>query len=324
MKIGILTPNKKFFGSQIVMIPFFYNLTNIFPDAHITVISPRKEISMLSDLGFIDEIIINDLSCGFKSFFHLVENIKKQKFDILFTLRRKSERDWLINLLSGGKFKIGFKRKWSPLVYNYCFSYDKETYRGANFLKLLEPFKNYEKYGDGSDTSQKRSIRTVPILFPEYNCKTSPSVWLIPCGSRKEKLWPINNYIELAEKIILKLNKKVVFVLGNMEKKYKSDIINKLQKYGSSIEFLIEQPVKVLLGESNNCIAAVSNDCGPSHIPQITGHTSFILFPYGTNVYEWVNREGRSVEIVSEKGPVNCISVSDVFREIEQKINNES
>lgn len=304
-KIGVLTPNKRFLGSMVVMVPLLVNLKKYFPQAHITVISPRQEINILSETGLFDDVIANDLSGGGGSFINVLKNIRIRKFDILFTLRRKSERDWLLNLLSGVRCKIGFKRKWSPFVFNYCFDYDKNTYRATNFLKLLRPFiRNNVKYNR---------------VYPEYDCKTPPSVWLIPCGTKKEKLWPIDNYIELAKRIILELNRRIIFILGTREREYLNSIKNRLQKYIGRVEFLIECSIKVLLGESNNCIAAAANDCGPGHIPQITGISSFILFPNRTNVYEWVNKEAGGIEIVSD-GLIENISVKRVFNCIESKV----
>lgn len=305
-KIGVLAPNKRFFGAHIVIIPFLYNLKRIFPASRITVISPRKESSILNVLGLIDDIVINDITGGTSTFFNIVGEIRKRRFDILFTLRRKSERDWLINLLSGCRLKIGFKRKWSPLVYNYYFKYDKNTYRAANFLKLLKPFDN-------------KPVEYGPV-YPGYICRTLPAVWLIPCGVKKKKLWPIDNYIELARKIILELKEKVVFVLGTMEKKYKSYIIEKLQEYSGSIAYLVEEPLRTLLGEVNNCMAAVSNDCGPCHVPQIAGKKTIVLFPGKANVNEWVNREAMSMEIVSEKEWISRIPVKKVFSYLAKEI----
>src|SRR3989339_1750608 len=84
-KIGVLAPNKRFFGAQIVTLPFYYNLKKIFSNADITVISPRPEAKIITGLNMAQKLIINNITAG--SFINIVKLIKKEKFDILFTLR---------------------------------------------------------------------------------------------------------------------------------------------------------------------------------------------------------------------------------------------
>jgi ADP-heptose:LPS heptosyltransferase len=301
VKIGVLAPNKKFFGAQIVSIPFYANLRKLYPGAHITVISPVDTIGLLDNLGLIDEVKICDLSGGLKDFFDTLGFIRKNAFDYLFTFRRKSERDWFLNIFSGVKNKTGFKRKWSSLVYDFYTEYDKNKYRGSNFTELLK-------------TVDNDSIIGYEPVFSEHKCKTGETIWLIPCGSKEEKLWPIDSYIELAGQIIEKLDKKVTFVLGESEKSFLEHIHNKLSGYSNSVEYLVEESVESLLGEVNNCIASVSNDCGPGHIPQISGCKSLVLFAKGANIYEWVNTEAGGVEIISPSENIADITVEKVFK----------
>ncbi|MFH1415318.1 MAG: glycosyltransferase family 9 protein [Elusimicrobiota bacterium] len=309
-RVAVLLPNKKFLGALIVLIPFLRGLRKIFPGAGVTLFSPRQEIRIIDGIGLFDDIFINDLTGGIGGFLSVIKELRNGGYDILFTLRRKSERDWLLNILSGIRTKVGFKRKYSPLIYDYCFKYDKKTYRAANFLKLLKPF----------------TVKTIEYgkIFPEYKCRTSPSVWLIPCGSKKEKLWPLENYIELARRIIRELNKKVLFVLGPEEKEYRGSIAEKLGELVADIEFLDETAkASELIGEVKNCIVAVSNDCGPGHVPQISGNISLILFngKY-EDVYEWVNRDGRAMEIVSDGGidKIKVDRIMDILNEMPEAV----
>ena len=171
--IGILAPNKRYLGANIMLVPFLKTLKRIFPDAEITLISPKKQAEITLRLGLADKLWVNDDS-RLSAFLKTARDIRKKKFDILFTLRRKSERDWMLNMLSRAGFKVGFRRSWSPLVYDRCFVYDKQHYRASNFLKLLSPFKDEDNdYG---------------LLFHDYECSTEPAVWLIPCSGEEESL----------------------------------------------------------------------------------------------------------------------------------------
>ncbi len=304
MNICVLLSNKSFFGAIIAYLPFFNVLKQTLPNASITVISLKKEIKIIENLGFIDQIFITKDN-GI-SFFDTIKFIRKGNFDILFTFRRKSEHDWLLNLLSNIPVKVGYKRKWSFLVYTHLVNYSKTTYRATNFLKLLTPF-------------IEDPVEYMP-LFPNIKCKSSPSIWLIPAGSKKNKLWGINNYIVLAEQILDHLNKDVTFVLGPDEKRYVKTIEKKMESHKNKVHFLVEKPLKTLLIEVNNCIMAVTNDCGPGHIPQISNKPTLILFDGNANIYEWVNKEGQSSEIFTKNQLITSISVERIYKKVKEEI----
>ncbi|MFC2061894.1 glycosyltransferase family 9 protein [Elusimicrobiota bacterium] len=305
--ICILGPNKRFLGASISAIPFYRSIKDLFPGSNVTLISPRKESEMFYDLGLINELIINDINGGIRSFKKILAEIKSRKFDVLFAMRRKSERDWLTSLFSGVKTRIGFKRKWSLFVYRYCYKYDKNTYRGTNFLKLLKPF--------------EQAAVKYSTIYPGYNCSTPPAVWLIPCGAKENRLWPVESYIELSKRIIMEQGCNITFILGPHEKNSRSRIESGLLEYKDRISFLIDEPVLALLGEVNNCMLAVSNDCGPAHIPQVSGRKTIVLFPKDANVFEWINRDAGGVEIISEKDTIEGITVDQVLGRVKEELD---
>lgn len=294
-KICVLLPNKSFFGAQIVIIPFFKKLKKLFPAADIIAVSPGPEFNELKEPGLFDRLILSEK--GISGFKNTVKELRDLKLDILFTLRRKSERDWLLNIFSGAKEKIGFRRKWSPLVYDKLCSYDKNTYRAINFLKLLQFF-------------DKESINyTLKRSLPHTK---AASAWLIPCGSKKEKLWSIDNYIALAKKLAEQLKYKTVFVLGPAELKLKEYIISNFDGYMKP-EFIISAGVEELLQKAQSSALAVTNDCGPGHIVQISGVPTLVLFEKNANVKEWVNSHSRTEAVVSDEGAIDAITVDKIF-----------
>jgi ADP-heptose:LPS heptosyltransferase len=294
-KIAVLLPNKNFFGAQIVIIPFFKKLKRLFPAAYIMAVSPGPEFNALKEQGLFDRLILSEK--GISGFKNTAKKIRDIRPDILFTLRRKSERDWLFNIFSGAREKIGFRRRWSPLVYDKLCRYDKNSYRSVNFLKLLQFY-------------DKESINYT--LNPDAEHAGNSTAWLIPCGSKKEKLWPVDNYITLAKKINKQLKYKIVFVLGPAEQNLEEYIISRLDGYIKP-EFIISAGVKELLRKAQSCALAVTNDCGPGHIAQISGVPAVVLFEKGANVNEWVNSSGKSRPIVSFSGSIAGISPEEVF-----------
>ena len=78
-----------------------------------------------------------------------------------------------------------------------------------------------------------------------------------------------------------------------------------------------------LAGEVKNCLVSVSNNCGPGHIPQVTGRPAIILIHGGfANPYEWVNRQcGASAVIPAGEGLINDISVDRIFDDLREKLD---
>jgi len=290
-RIGVLLPNKRFFGAQVVMIPFFQKLRELFPEAVVSAYSPGPDAAVLRQLNLIDEFSV--CGRGLLSFFKTAAGVRKKKFDVLFTLRRKSERDRLINFFSKAKKRIGFRRMWSPLVFDKTFIYEKKMYRAQNFLKLLSDYK---------ETSESVKVNN-----------NASEAWLIPAGSSPDKLWPIDNYIALAEKILSQYNKKIVFILGPAEESLAEYINSSLKENSQKIELVLSAGIDYLMKKVQNCCLSVSNDCGPGHITQISGIPSLVLFGKNANVDEWVNTDMLSEPLISPDGPVSSISVDEVF-----------
>ncbi|MBN2406777.1 MAG: glycosyltransferase family 9 protein [Elusimicrobia bacterium] len=305
-RIGILAPNKRFFGATLVMVPFLADLRRLFPSAELTLLSPVDQAGILRQNGFVDNVYKCSLSMSPKAFADTLGFLKKGKFDILFTLRDKSERDWLLNILSGVECRVGFGRHWSFLSFTHSRRYEKNVYRALNYLKLAEPFR-------------KESAVLSP-LYPDYRCRTAESVWLVPCGEKAGKLWPLDNYIRLAGKIVADLDKNVVFVLGPSEEAYKNDIMGKLGGMNGKIDILSARPVKELLGEVNNCIVAVTNDCGPGHIVQISGKKAVVLFRSLSNIDEWVDRNSKNTVVLEGSGGIETIAADRVFEAVKRSI----
>ena len=300
-RIAVLAPNKKFLGAQIVTIPFYRALKSRFPAALINVYSPCPEASFLTELGLAEQVYIYDLKAGIKDFFRLASLIKKEKYDTVFVMRNRSERDDLLAFLSGASIKAGFNGAViAGVVLDHSYKYNKKRYRALNYLDLLG-FSGYEPDAGFS---------------AECGGKIKDEVWFIPCGSLDEKLWPLENYIELARRFSEKKKIKPVFILGPAESGYSDTIKSKLKNAAIYESF----SVKELLARAPRCMLSVANDCGPGHIAQISGVPSLVFFRKGANINEWIN-SGYSCRALESRGAIDEINVDEAEKNAEEMLS---
>ncbi|NLB34691.1 MAG: glycosyltransferase family 9 protein [Elusimicrobia bacterium] len=299
-KIAVIAPNKPFFGALIVTIPFFRALRELFPEAELDIFSPRKEFAMIQELGLADKIIEYDIKGGSSGFFTTLSLLREGSYHALIVMRRESMRDRLLGFFSGIPLRLGFMKKRCPFIFHESIPYDKYIYRGENYLNLIwllgenAPLRFFRPYGEST--------------------KKRDSIWLLPCGSDEEKLWPPENYAKLARLIRNRLDLRVKFILGPGEK---SSFFEEEFKGDEKVEFLKNLPLKELLLEASSSAASVGNDCGPGHIAQTMGVKSIVLFAAEKNVDEWVNIAGGSKSIVSS-GPIEMIDLEEVFTDLEE------
>ena len=151
----------------------------------------------------------------------------------------------------------------------------------------LEPqveriLKDFEwTFDDGRSVSRTKDFRRGPHRemtsleeLPEYPLPT-PYMVLAPSASFAPKRWPIENFVELAKRIIAKTNYHVVILAGPTD-----DFCSQFNEITS--ERLHNLQGKTSLKESMNILAhtklCVGNDSGMNHITEAHGIPCLTLF----------------------------------------------
>jgi ADP-heptose:LPS heptosyltransferase len=311
-RIVVFAPNKPFFGANILQLPFFQHLRANFPDARIILWSTVKTSEMIINLHLADEL--HYYRRGMKDYPKILRFLRSEKIDIAFNLRWASEGINLMTGLSGAKLRIGFKESgvFSWLL-NRRVPMEKQNYMSLRYLDLLKPagvgalffFEEMEKL----DTN-------ATIQLPE----DKSLVCLMPAGGEGEhKRWGIDNFCRLATLMLkAKPNAYFYFVIGPAEKDY-IGIIEQSLPLGS-YHILAGGSLADIVRISKGALLTVANDCGPSHLAQMSGSNYIGVWGWGMQhaqqrIINWTAVRPNSLHVVAPLGEdIKTVKPSEVLR----------
>ncbi len=310
-QVVVFAPNKKFFGANILQIPFFQHLRKGYPNARITIWSPEKASAMMLNLNLADELLLYN---GWPDYFRISRNLLKLKPDVVFNLRMFSEGMNLLTGISMAKLRVGFITS-SPFRFllNGKVQRNDQTYMALLYLDLLKPtgihplffFEDIRKY----DLDSKLKIPDRERI-----------VCLMPGGGEGEhKRWGIDNFCKLGRLILKKFPKVyLIFVLGPQESDFGAIISDHFLESNHLV--LINGSLADIVKISKMSQVTIANDCGPSHIAQMCGNNYIGIWGWKNQhplqrIINWTYAKPNSVHIVAEEGTdIKQISPVEVFR----------
>jgi len=276
--------NRDFFGAQINHIPLLLELKKRYPKHKIIIFSKHQVSTILKSLNLVDDIVFETSK---------LTTMKKYlafKPDVTINLRKKSS---LINFyisMFNYNTKIGFKTPLTKIFFTQTKEHNPTIYRAKNYLNLLN-----------------RDFDTIKT-------DTEKRVTIIAGAGRDFKIWDIKNFITLAEKLKKRYTKyEICFVLGEKELELKKEV----EKTEFPIYYNLE--INQLFKLISTSKLTIANDCGPSHIAQISSNNNIILYSDELNdanivIKEWFNPKKNSHFIIGEKNrSINSITIDTLF-----------
>ena len=292
-KIVIFSQNRDFFGAQIVHIPLIKELKNKYPNSHISIFSKNKITYLLKSLALVDEVIIEENK--------LITFYKYLKINPSITINLRKNSSFINFFISFFNFKtkIGFETFLSKKFFTVTKKHDSTIYRAQNYLNLINGH-----------------LKPKTII-------TEKEIAIIPGAGGDFKIWSLKNYIELATQIKKKYPQyELSFILGEKEKAFKKELL----KHNFTIHYNLE--INKLFKVIESSKITIANDCGPSHIAQISNNHYIILYSdefedATTITKEWYNnKEGSYALISSPKQHINSLLVTNVFEKVEIILDN--
>ncbi|MFA5410470.1 MAG: glycosyltransferase family 9 protein [Candidatus Omnitrophota bacterium] len=309
---NILIVRNDRFGEFLLNIPAMRALKEKFGQARlIAVVNPDvKELARL--IPFIDEIIEwRQKGHPLSEKLRLISLLKNKQIDIAVILNPSKEFN-LISWLSGIPVRIGYNRKWGFLL---THKIEDRKYLGDKHeieynLELVRLI--------GANTDDK----TLPLaieddiiknLAEEFAIQDSNNlVALHPWTSDPIKQWPVNNFRELAEKLVRELDIKLIIIGGRTESAESERFFSGLS--GKIINLAGKTSLRQLAAFLKKCKLLISCDSGPVHLASCAGIPVVAIFRNDLpekSSRRWGPRSPRSAVI--EKSKLSDITVDEVF-----------
>lgn len=234
-------------GDVILTFPVIDILRDEFPQASLTVLVGPKAEEFFRDNSNIAETISYNKRQSVGKMIALVRNLRQKKFDLVVDLRNTA-----IPLMIGARYRASLLKE--------TILHKKDQH--LNRLKSVFHFKNKKR---------KRFCLDVKKVDQDFVCNLLPERFLkegfvvvAPGAANHNKRWPYDRMAGLADYIIEKYKKNVVFV-GDMEdqritiliaRNMKNDVLDLSGQLNlRQLSFLIEQS-----------LLFIGNDSAPMHL----------------------------------------------------------
>ncbi|MBU0548539.1 MAG: glycosyltransferase family 9 protein [Candidatus Omnitrophica bacterium] len=292
---NILVIRNDRFGEFLLNIPAIRALKELYPQAKISLAVNSTVCELAGLVDCVDEVVVWDEVRG---------NLKKYKFDLGVVLNPTKEAHWLV-FWARIPVRLGYDRKWGFLLTHKL----KDT---KSLGDRHEVDCNLELMGlVGAKTFDKAlKIKVDDNLFREFIGQRIVAIHAFTSDPVKQ--WPVERFIELAQRIIRELGFRVVMV----------GLSQSIFDGGDGVMSMINKTSLVELAALlKRCSLLVSGDSGPVHLAASVGTPVIALFRNdlpGKTARRWGPwGEGH---VVIEKGNLENISVEEVVEAIKLKI----
>ncbi len=316
----ILIIRYRFIGDTLLTTPIIKNLKEIFPISTIDIlVSPNSgEIvegnPNLNNIYYLDTSKFhkyetknkNDLESRklFTSLFSCAAELKKEKYDLIFVLKRSFSSAFLAFLI-GGKERIGFNTEFRFPLLTKSIKYEKNTHELDNFLNCLKPISNDIKkhYPEVFPTEEEKT--KVKDLLNDLD-PYKPKIVIHASSAHPYKMWPNKYFSSLIDLLYMKYKAQFIFTGAEIDKGLYEKIINKA-KYREKIKFLNlcgKTTIRECYALYENIHLGVCVDSGNAHLLAAAGVSTYVLFgPTGPD--KWLP-VGKKVNIIKLEQDLPC------------------
>ncbi len=281
----ILVINTKYLGDLIVCTPALRALKKSFPDSFVSILVRKEYKDVLTGNPNVDEIIPFDFSVKkihglrrLKLEWKFVRYLRLQKFDAVVSLQ-SGDRYAQWSFFSGAKIRVAPKKQSMSLLLTKKVEVYEDTISYLDYyLKIAEAF---GASADGKQTEfyPDRNIKSwFESFIGKHNIDHDDRLIGIHAGaSEPTKIWPLDKFEKLIERLLTDHELKIVLFIGPAEKK----IAERFSEMRNNRIIIADTSgsIQHLAWLINSCKLFIANDSGARHIAAALNVPSITLFP---------------------------------------------
>lgn len=301
-------------GDVLLSTPVIKAIRERYPNAFLAMMVSAYAREIIEGNPYLDQVIIYDKDTKHKTWISSIKfakDLNKKKFDLALVLH-PTNRVHLITFLAGVPRRIGLNRKLGFLLTSksthtkqFGERHELEYNLGLlNFLGIKAEDKRL--YMPIKEESEKK----IEEMF-KFQCLWPKDKILAihPAASCPSKVWPVERFAELAEKLAQKYGFKVLIVGAQKETKLAEDLIKRM--HIPVINFVGKTSVSQLASLLKRCTLFISNDSGPVHIASAVGTPVISIFgrnQVGLSPKRWGPVGPKDKFLHKEVGCIKCLA----------------
>jgi heptosyltransferase-2 len=297
-------------GDLILTTPAIAAVRYAWPNAYMGFLCNKYTQDILDGNPDVDEIIPLDKNGkhkGIFGFLKLVREIRTRKFEIMINFH-PTNRVHLLGFFARIPIRIGYDWKMgflNDVIIKHKKQLGEKSEAEYNFDLLKTVGIEDKKFPQRIIVSPQEEN----WVEEEMRSKGLNRFVLIhPGASCISKMWPLDSFITLAEKIMYNFDIQVVFILGPREEYMEEKII---QAFRGKVTVYKNLALKKLIALVSKCSFFISNDSGPMHIADAVRKPLIVIFGRnqpGLSPRRWGPVNKSAVVLWKDVGCKECLA----------------
>jgi heptosyltransferase-2 len=295
----ILVIRYRFLGDTILTVPFLQKLKEAHPEAKISVLIGPQSGELLKNCPYIDELIVFDTTRFHRydsgenkkqSFFKYAWELRKQKFDKVYILKR-SFSSAVLAWLAGIKERIGFNTEGRGFLLTQKIPFNPNQHEVLNFLAHLpapfcEPPPKDSALFWPSPQEKNKAQSLMDNLKPNQK-----KVLIHAPAAHPVKMWPSQYWANLLQKLKAQ-NYQIIFSGAPTDAEYYAEIEKQAEIQADLNLCKTNTSLRENIAVYALCDLAICVDSGPMHLAAAVNLPIIALFgPSNANRWQpWSNK----------------------------------
>ena len=286
-------------GDVVLSTVVLKNLRDAFPEVKIDFLTEKPCRDVLEGNPDLDSVITFNPSRQYG--LDLIRKIRRCEYGLVIDLFG-NPRSAVITLLSGARYRVGYRFGWRRYCYNIVVTPRGGDVHNTEFnLDALRAISVPVNFTLPRFVVGKEDHEFARKFIVESGIDKSRIVAINPGGGWYTKRWPRAHYARLSDNIIKKLKADVLLLWGPGEKEYTEEIQKLMTERAIRIP---PTTLKQLAAILKRCTLLITNDSGPMHIAAACGVPVAAIFgPTNPNLQGPVGSES----VVIQKKDLDCL-----------------
>ncbi len=275
------------FGDVLLNTGYLPALRKKFPSAKIDYLVRKPYHVVLENNPYLDELVTFDSAKGIQYLFERIKlyfRIRQRRYDLVIDQIKGTGSAQMV-LVSGAKYRLGYKDARWAFIYNVKANRGEKRYYSSLKFDLLQPLGIKEEPHQLYYYIKPESFQYIDNWLSEKALIDKKIICISPGSPVPKKKWKHNHYAQVADLILENTDREVVLLWGPREEDDVDAVVRSMKN----------KPIIALPTDFNQAGALLTrsellicNDGGINHLAVAVKTPTIAIFG-NTNPVKWVN-----------------------------------